>query len=239
MNTLLNLRDVLLTPNDNTVLVTAVDSCGGIGMLTQDILKTSPQIVGSYTARVSLMEVLCTGAKPLFATLAVSNAPDYAQQILQGVQSVIGSELPCAISTEKNMSTCMTGVGISITGSCKKNDLKLGLATHGDLLYCLGTPLVGAETLAPDAMMISAQMIEALLRNQYVHTLIPVGSHGVLSEAQLLAKESALTASMHEHCSLDLIKSAGPSSCAVFAADKNFNPELFPFRTTLIGHLHA
>lgn len=239
MNTLLNLRDVLLMPTDNTILVTAVDSCGGIGMLTQDVLKTSAQIVGNYTARVSLMEVLCTGAKPLFATLAVSNAPDYAQQILQGVRAVIGEELPCAISTEKNMNTCMTGVGISITGSCNKNDLKLGLAKDGDLLYCLGTPLVGAETLAPDAVMLSAQMIEALLRDQNVHTLIPVGSHGILSEAQLLAKESTLTVSMHEHCSLDLIKSAGPSSCAVFAADERFSPELFPFRTTLIGHLHT
>ena len=86
-------------------------------------------------------------------------------------------------------------------------------------------------------MMISAQMIEALLRNQYVHTLIPVGSHGILSEAQLLAKESALTASMYEQCAVDLMKSAGPSSCAVFAADRNFDPNIFPFQTTQIGYL--
>jgi len=206
-------------------------------MLPQDVLTASPQIVGCYTARVALMEVLSAGAKPIAATLAACNAPEYANLVLEGVRKVIGQELPCVVSTEKNMPTEMTGVGVSISGICKTEDLRIGKAQNGDTLYCLAKPIVGAETLEPDAVMIHAELLESFMHTHGVHSLIPVGSHGIAYEASVLSKESGLSAKLESGSGIDLFKSAGPSSCAIFSADASFHPEFLSYPVTPIGKL--
>lgn len=48
------------------------DSCGGIGEKELDILKVPHRLVGQLTARVALMEIICTGADPKIMTVAIS-----------------------------------------------------------------------------------------------------------------------------------------------------------------------
>lgn len=58
-------RDISLIPRGEQYLAIACDSCGGVGSKEMDLVPASPQIVGYYTARVALMEVLSIGALPM------------------------------------------------------------------------------------------------------------------------------------------------------------------------------
>jgi hypothetical protein len=80
--------------------------------------------------------------------------------------------------------------------------------------------------------------VRALLRDPRVHTAIPVGSRGVAAESQVIAAESGLTATLYESAGIDLHKSAGPSSCVLFAAQKGAGPFGLPLPVTQIGDLY-
>lgn len=213
-------RDVLLFETGyGDIWVSAVDSCGGIGKEMHDTLQVDPVIVGMFTARVALLEIMAAGANPVFASLAVSNGPNTAEPLIRGARKILGDGFPCVISTEKNMRTSMTGLGVTITGLCKKDNLLTARAKPGDILYCVGTPLVGEETLDEKAKLFSVKELEILLKNPHVHAVIPVGSKGIAAEAEILAMESNLSSKLNWNSGIDLCKSAGPSTCAVFSAD--------------------
>ncbi len=212
-------RDVLLFDDGRGgVLASAVDSCGGIGTLECDSLSADPEIVGEYTARVALLEVLATGALPVFASVAVSSGPKTAGPLIAGIKKALGSALPLNISTEKNMTAPMTALGVTVTGICPGGSLKVASAEKGDILYCAGLPLVGAETLADGAVLFSETHLAALLGQDNVFSLLPVGSRGIAAEAEILARECGLACVLHADTKIDLAKSAGPATCAVFAA---------------------
>ncbi len=220
-------RDVLVLRQGGSMLVSAVDSCGGIGPLPQDALWADPQTVGELTARTALLELLCTGAAPLFASVAACNAPEAARPLLEGVRATLGGSLPLIISTEKNLPTCMTALGVTLTGACPAGRLRIGSARPGDTLWCVGLPLVGGEVLQHRAMLPTAEQVGLLLAAPGVHAALPVGSRGVGAEARTLAAESGLTAQLFENPPFDPGRSAGPSSCVVVAADPQARlPEL-------------
>jgi hypothetical protein len=220
-------RDVLLLGDGRGgVLASAVDSCGGIGELECDSLRADPVTVGEYTARVALLEVLATGALPVFASVAVSSGPQTATPLLLGIKNALGEALPLTVSTEKNMSAPMTALGVTVTGFCPKGGLRVARARKGDLLYCAGLPLVGAETLADDAVLFNKTHLTALLGLENVRSLLPVGSMGIAAEANILAQESGLSCVLHPYTGIDLAKSAGPAACAVFAARGPFRVDL-------------
>lgn len=237
MNRIPSPRDVIIMQADDTAFVSAVDSCGAIGMLPHDLLSAAPELVGCFTARVALLEILAVGAEPAFASVPICNAPQVAEQILVGIRKVLGVSVPLIISTEKNMPTTMTALGVSVTGTCKVSKLRICGAKPGDVLYCAGVPHVGRETLAPDVTLLESCHVTLLLQNPRVHGIIPVGSKGIAAESKILAEENGLHAVMDENFSLDLNKSAGPSSCAVFAARPDAKTIGFPLTVTRIGRL--
>lgn len=222
MKRLDTLRDVLMLYAEEgspEVLVTAVDSCGAIGEKTGDVVRVAPELAAEHTARVALLEVACVGAKPVFCTLNGCNSPEDGERLLAGMSKVL-PQVPVVISTEKNMPTCMSAFGISITGVCKLSELRLGRACEADRLFCAGLPLVGEEVLQPGATCFTMAHLDALFKDEHVHAVIPCGSQGIAKEAQVIALESALTAVFDTEAGIDLNKSAGPATCAVFAADR-------------------
>ena len=222
MKRLETFRDVLvLCPEDTNadVLVTAVDSCGAIGEKPGDVVRVAPEYAAEHTARVALLETACAGARPVFCTLNVCNSPEDGERLLAGVSRAI-PHIPVVMSTEKNMHTCMSAFGVSITGVCKLGELRLGRAQTGDCLFCAGIPLVGEEVLQPGAVCFALAHLDALFMDPHVHAAVPCGSQGIAKEAHMIASESALRAVFDENTGLDLKKSAGPASCAVFAADR-------------------
>lgn len=214
-------RDVLLFELNGNILVSAVDSCGGIGSQPHDALNVDPEVSGMFTARVAMLEIMAVGAKPSFASLAVSNGPRIAGPLIRGVLKMLGESFPLAISTEKNMPTSMTGFGVTVTGVCPIEELCISGAKAGDSLFCAGLPLAGKELLKPGVRIFDTLHLEMLLKNKCVHSLIPVGSRGIAAESEVLAKESGLSVRLNPNATVDLYQSAGPSACAVFAADAN------------------
>ena len=213
-------RDVLVVrPDDawDSWLVTAADSCGAIGDKPGDALHVPPELAAELTARVALLEVLCTGASPAFAALNVCNEPETAERLLAGFRRAAPS-LPAVMSTEKNMPTSMSAFGVSVTGVCRPEALRLGRAEAGDRLFCAGLPLCGGEVLAHSGALFSPSHLVTLFADSRVHAAIPCGSGGILKEAQIIAAENGLSAVIEAPPRLDLEKSAGPASCAIFAA---------------------
>lgn len=236
-------RDVEVTIIEKDLcLVVACDSCGAVGDKDLDILKVPPQLVGRLTARVSLMEVLCTGALPRIMTVAVSSESDpTGNGILQGVRAELESagfkDLPLAISTEKNFIPRQTGLGIGLTGTCREQDLRIAGSKSGDLVYCLGLPKVGEEVAAtPDAQSLQTIHIRNLPAHPGIHDIVPVGSRGILAEADQLAHHTRNRFLPDVPSLIDLNKSAGPATCAIFTCAPGVSPGiLFQLPLTRVG----
>ena len=223
-------RDVEVVSINNTqYLVASCDSCGAIGMKELDAYKISWFITGKLTTRVALLEVLSTGALPQMLTVAISNEPNpTGDELLKGVNDELESAglktLPMAISTEKNMPTQQTGLGISVIGVVQKNNLRLGTAQLGDDVYCLGLPKVGPELSNPaDPEIVQVKAILALLGIPNMHDIIPVGSRGIRREAEQLASTVNSRLRIDPSCVVDLDKSAGPSTCLVFSSSSSIS----------------
>jgi len=220
-------RDVEVVPiNQTQYLVASCDSCGAIGMKDLDVIKIPWSITGRFTTRVALLEVLSTGAVPQMLTAAISNEPHPAgDELLEGVKEELesaGLTLPIAISTEKNMSTKQTGLGISVIGVAEKNKLRIGTSLPGDDVYCLGFPKVGPEiNHADDPEIVQVKTIQVLLGITSIHDIIPVGSRGIRWEADQLASAVNSRLIIDLSCALDLDKSAGPSTCLIFSSSSS------------------
>ncbi len=227
-------RDVeVVFINQEQCLVAACDSCGAIGMKDLDEHKVPWAITGRFTARVALLEVMSTGAVPQMMTVAISNETyPTGEGILEGVNEELafaGLALPMAISTEKNMVTKQTGLGISVIGVAEKNQLNVGTSKPGDAVYCLGLPKVGPEINNPeDLEVVQVKHIRILLGINDIHDIIPVGSKGIRTEVQQLAATMNCQFLVEPFCILDLDKSAGPSTCLIFSSSK---PDSFDFGT--------
>jgi len=243
-------RDVeVVLINKDQYLVASCDSCGAIGMKELDALKISWFITGKLTTRVALMEVLVTGAVPQMLTVAISNEPyPTGHEILKGVNDELElagfKTLPMAISTEKNMPTQQTGLGISVIGVVEKNVLRIGTAQLGDEIFCLGLPKVGHELNNPDdPEIVPVQAIQVLLAILSIHDIIPVGSKGIRWEVNQLAATVNSQLCVDPTCVLDLEKSAGPSTCLIFSSSSSMGLDLkfssFPnLPITRIGQLY-
>ena len=211
-------------------MVIACDSAGAIGNKTNDVLNVPGEILGKMIASVPLMEVMASGADPVSVinTLSVEMHPT-GDAIIMGVkQAVQEAGVPLSVingSTEENMPTVQTGLGITVVGTAKTEALKLGTSMPGDLVYCLGKPLVGREVLefGGDAAQISTMRL--VLNLPGVHEILPVGSKGIEYELEQLSRQAGLGFEMLETAStLDLEKSAGPASCILITTKDNLEP---------------
>lgn len=211
---------VFFTPGQ--CLVAACDSCGAVGSKELDLVKVPPYVVGRFTTRVALLEVITVGAVPQLVTASVANEPEpTGAEILHGIQDELASfqfgTLPIAISTEKNFPTQQTGLGVTVVGLCEKSSLHIATSQPGDLLYCLGLPKVGPEVNSPDdPQIVNNNHLQKLLASKDIHDIIPVGSKGIRGEAELLATNVQRRLALDPDIKIDVHKSAGPSTCLIF-----------------------
>lgn len=217
-------RDLtLIKLDDKKILVISCDSSGGIGEKKEDILKASGDIVGYFTARVALAEILALGAKPitLVDTLSVE-MDDTGKKILQGVKKSlleIGLDENIVVtgSTEENFPTVQTGIGVTAIGVIEKDEFRKTRAEKGAIILLAGIPLVGQGVLDNQDKVISLKDILTLKENPNVLEILPVGSKGVLYEMKLMSQDGDLGFVLKENVKIDLNRSAGPSSCALLA----------------------
>lgn len=228
-------------------LVVACDSCGAIGSKTLDVVHVPANINGRFTTRVALLEVLAAGAEPKMLTVAISNEADpTGEEILEGVREELQSLdldlLPLVISTEKNMPTQQTGLGISVIGVGDVSALRLATTQIGDYVYGLGFPKVGLEVSDPeDSEIIHGEQIRKLLEQQGVHDIVPVGSQGIHGEAESLARSSKGRLILNSTCPIELDKSAGPSTALIFSAEQKDQEDklgaILGLRPYLVGRI--
>jgi hypothetical protein len=208
------------------LLAVSCDAAGGIGAKPHDKVKVNPRIVGRFTARVALMELLAVGADPIsiVATLPTEPEPTGAQ-LLKGIMDEVRyaslGHLPTICSSEKNVRVNQTGVGVTVLGSLHRSRLMIGKCKPGDELVAIGEPRVREEVLEGQRRGLIADTRDVCkIRNlACVHEIIPVGSKGIMHEAEILAKDSQLSLNPTKS-QLDLKKSAGPS-CVLLCAVAN------------------
>lgn len=228
-------RDLLLfSLNSQRILVVSCDSAGGIGPKPLDGMKVSAETLGKFTARVALMEALSVGATPicLTTTLSVEREPT-GIGIIKGIESelrfarLIG-RVPVLDSTEKNFDVRQTGVGVTAIGTTLLRSLRIGLCKRGDAIIAIGTPCIGIDVLVGmrEGRIADTRNVQALLKKSFVHEIIPVGSQGIMKEADTIARDSRLQFQPDENVNIDLTKSAGPSTVLLCSAAESRTREL-------------
>lgn len=220
-------RDLtLIDINDDQILVVSCDSSGGIGNKENDVVKTPPEIVGQLTTQVALMEILAFGANPITVvdTLSVE-MEDTGRRILVGIKKALEPldfdfDNVMTGSTEENFPVTVTGIGITIIGIINKANWERPRTEKGLIAAVVGLPKVGDEVLANKDSIMDIQKLLDLKTKDYIKEILPVGSKGVLYELEQMAETNNIRLSLEDMKTIDLSKSAGPSTCVIVSMEE-------------------
>ena len=216
-------RDVLYWIDGDNAYVLACDSNAGIGERPHDALRQPPAETGYSAAKVALMEVLAVGATPFVLSNALGGPRDaYGARILDGINAAL-DELDTLVtvtgSDETNIPTEQTAVGITVIGRTTAHGLRLSGASAGDVIACVGVPKDGLRVpyAEGDHDIANLRDVRNAIRLASVHEILPVGSHGIAYEAQQLASSAAEGSLGLRDSPVDLVASAGSSTCFLVA----------------------
>lgn len=203
-------------------MLVACDASGGIGSKAMDRVQVPGYVLGRFTARVALMEVMAGGGRPvaLVNTCCVEPEPT-GREIMRGVldEAALAGLGPNAVtgSFEKNVATVQTGLGVTALA------LSAGpfrSAAAGDLVVAVGRPKVGQEVSLDDPEIVDLPTVARLAHDPAVHEVLPVGSRGIAAETRDLAITAGLSLELlAPEPGWDLQKSAGPGTCCLVAVE--------------------
>lgn len=179
----------------NLTLVIACDSNASNGEKVHDTHRNSLEETAVSALKVPTMEVLASGATPIVIAnnLCVEMEPT-GKRIINAMREEL---LRCGLlhtvqftgSTEDNMLTLQTGLGVTVIGLATDSTLKLGRTQTGDTVCCVGVPQSGIvdhySEKEPDIAKISTVL--RLRELDYIHEILPIGSKGAAYEAGELA----------------------------------------------------
>jgi len=198
--------------------VTACDTLGAIGSKPSDVVRSPEQVCGAYTLRVCLSELAAVGASPLLVMSLVCNEWEpTGREILDGIKAELEEDgypdIPVTGSSEENMPTTMTGLGIAVVGFAPA--MQWRRTVPGDHLVVVGLPWVGTEVLDHAGELLRPLVVRSLIQQNGVGDVIPCGSRGIRHELDVLAREAGVSIVLREGTLVDLDKSAGPATCAL------------------------
>ena len=217
------IRDLLILDGN---LVIASDSVGGIGPKPADTVPATAETVAHFALRVPLLEVICSGAQPIAVIndLCVELEPTGRQMIteilrLAGEAGI--SEDAVTGSTEDNVVTRATGVGVTVLGRVPANGLLSGRARAGDIVLCAGLPLSAPrdDVRIGHPSQVTVAAISAAIASGLVHDALPVGSKGIAWEVGQLADSAGLGYGWLDTGEVPLTASGGPASCVLLSCD--------------------
>lgn len=221
-------RDLtLIDINFDQTLVVSCDSSGGIGEKENDIVKTTPEVVGYFSTQVALMELLAFGAKPITVVNTLSvEMNNTGKRIIEGIKQALkplnlSTENIVTGSTEENFPVSVTGVGITVIGMINKNEWERPLTKSGMIAVLVGIPRVGDEVLEYENSIMNISLLLKLKEKSYISEILPVGSKGVLYELEEIAKSNNIDFNLEDNISIDLKKSGGPSTCVIVSMDRS------------------
>ncbi len=218
---------ILRVPTGHAI-VTGSTSSGAVGPKELDQLKVDGKVLGKFLARVALMDVTAIGAFPvlLSVTLSVEKEPT-GDQILDGISREaknLGLDPNQVImeNTEDNFEVQQTGAGLTVIGFANEEELRLAKTCPGDLIVAIGKPKVGSEVLSAEARGEIADLknVVQLSQKKYVHDIVPVGSSGIASAAEMMAYGVGRQLRLNTVEGLDFNKTAGPATVVLATVDK-------------------
>ncbi|MGM9925661.1 MAG: AIR synthase related protein [Bacillus sp. (in: firmicutes)] len=204
-------------------LVTAVDISAAIGEKTHDALCVPPELTGRLTARVALLEVMASGAQIVAVSDVVgAEMEPTGKRVIAGIQEELQqaglAEIELNGSTEENMATTQTSVGVMVVGTATPADLKVNRIQGGAVLFGYGEPRMGQELLQKPDLEVTYDLVRHLAASSDVLEIVPVGSKGIRYEAAHLAELNSHSFRERAACNPDwLHKSAGPATALVVA----------------------
>ncbi|MGM0125854.1 hypothetical protein IGI37_003255 [Enterococcus sp. AZ194] len=228
---MLQYRDITLVPFDSqSYLAVACDSSAGVGEKPGDCIQSDARLVAAMCLRVPLLELLCIGAQPVMIVDTLGNEMfPTGEQMIQGIKAELAaspfSDLPLNGSTEENFLTQSTSIGVTVIGKC--STLPSPQLKAGALLWLLGEPLVGAEVLEHLDSIVDYACVQELFSQPGVLDMLPVGSKGIQYEAGEMGKPHHLYVRF-EDTEVDLVKSGGPSTSLLIAAEPEVDLSTVP-----------
>lgn len=209
---------------DKSVMATACDVCASIGNKPGDALAAPLEIVGALTARTPLLELLSMGIEPCSGSVTIAGEPEpTASKLLAGVRRELGGDIQLALSTEKNMPTCMTALGVSLTGIGTLRPV--GGFQTGDEIWIVGVPSVGEDVLRNAKLILTADVMRRLSASTHVREVLPVGSRGIEAELHDMLASAQSSVEWLAH-TVDLRMSAGPSTVAIVVCEPGQIPDV-------------
>ncbi|MFC6254013.1 hypothetical protein ACFP1H_05385 [Secundilactobacillus hailunensis] len=172
-------------------LVIACDVSAGIGVKQDDAVVSPINVVAAGSLRVVLLELICFGAKLLCVVDTLGNEMDpTGLQVIQALKTELTSaglaDVPLNGSTEDNMATLTTSVGIT---AIAQNE-HVAHQTDGAIsVYRFGEPRVGLTSLAT---LISYDEVRRIRQQPAVVDMLPVGSKGIAYEVGQMAQTNQL-----------------------------------------------
>lgn len=224
------LRDLVIVSPESD-LVVACDSVGGIGPRPQDSVDVPGHVSAHFAARVPLLEVLCCGAQPIALIDTLCQDRDSAVPLIEEFRSLAADagipEAGVTGSTEDNVATVMTGIGVTIIGEIT-GELLSGHGQPGDVIVVVGWPRSApADRLYPGHPdVVPVADVLALVRSGLVHDALPVGSRGIAWEVGQLAQSAGLDHEWIPQHPVPLDSSGGPSTCVLIACRPEDEPTL-------------
>ncbi|WP_280770459.1 hypothetical protein [Salipaludibacillus daqingensis] len=248
-NLLKKQRDLtLMAVNDMQYIAIACDSDGGIGSKAQDVVKVSEEIIAQFATRVPLFEIISCGAKPFMVidclTVEMDSVGDkILSEIKRYVREVgIFEDVQFTGSSEENVPTVQTGIGVTILGLVDQKDFSIGKSLSGDKVVCIGVPKSGPqyEIHPNDKEIVSLGDLIKLRGYPNVRDILPVGSQGISYEADQFAQSASLNLQLNPSCGIDFNQSAGPSTCVLLSVNEKHIQEIMKLvraPVTTIGEL--
>lgn len=237
-------RDTIAVESGSQLILVACDSCGSIGEKDNDTLKAPFEVVGGVTVRVPLFEILTIGAKPISVSVTISNEPEKTgERILNGIRKELMNSLgfipPLVVSTEKNMPTTMTALGITVVGVCDNSDVLICDNPFDHYGFVVGRPSVGGEVLEFRDEIFGKEQLDMLLGMEEVLEIIPCGSSGIYGELDTVLSHLKSRSICEGDQDIDVIKiqqlldefstdsryikSCGPSTAAIVIAKSDLS----------------
>lgn len=214
-------------------LVFCCDTSSSSGEKPSDYLNVSPELTARYCLRVALLELLAVNANPTMTFNLIGNELNpTGQRMLEGIQAELNlAGYPETLqngSTEENMPTSMTSVSVLVVGEALNKDILIQRAEAGNLVLQIGRRSVGPEVLEFEDKMIQYEDIKQLRSISAVREIVPVGSRGILYEAETLAECNNLKFELEDNFigDSDLIKSAGPATTVLVAVEQGIADSL-------------
>lgn len=201
------------------------DSCGGIGLKEHDFVKAPPQLTAYHTGKVVLAELMSMGFAPMIMAdgLAVE-MDDTGKQLIEGFNEVLSklktSKVHLTGSTEENIPTVQTSMGVTCIGVCDKDKLKYKKTVKNDVCMLIGLPLVGNDVVNNPDKILDIDDFEELYLSHMIKEMLPVGSRGTGAELEELCSYNGLIFKFKDDISIDLKQSGGPSCCCLVTLDE-------------------